>query len=397
MADNERKTRGRQKVPLVRMEKESNRLVTFSKRRSGLFKKVSELCTLCGAEAAIIVFSPGRKAFSFGHPSVDATLNRFLLAETFYNSDVIRGQTSEPQGGESILKSNMQLTVIYDHFEFEKKRNEDFLGSRKSRNEEFEWISQAEELEIANLDKVKGSLSPIKNAVCHLYHNCAIDINDTNGLHLTGSDALKPAYTFPLGMVGGQNPVPTLVGDQPQPPPPPPPPPSQPQPQPQPHQWRLWSQLTWLEGSQLTWLEGPITIKWQLWSQLTWLEAPTIKWRLWSQLTWGSNEMGIDHLFNVNASANFNVNPFSSLPNSMGFGFPNPNLFSSFQGGNDPMGGQFNNLPPLPPMNMDMNPMSVNFQNYPSSSSQAGMNGMDTPTAPYNIPNGFGFGINGFY
>ncbi|KAM3377356.1 hypothetical protein P3S68_009769 [Capsicum galapagoense] len=68
-----RLSRGRKKVEIVKMKNESNMQVTFSKRRAGLFKKASELCTLCGAEIAIVVFSPGKanKVYSFGHPSVE--------------------------------------------------------------------------------------------------------------------------------------------------------------------------------------------------------------------------------------------------------------------------------------------------------------------------------------
>lgn len=77
-----RKSKGRQKIEMTRMSKESNLLVTFSKRRSGLFKKASELCILCGAEIAIIVFSPGKKVFSFGHPSVESIVDRYLAHPT---------------------------------------------------------------------------------------------------------------------------------------------------------------------------------------------------------------------------------------------------------------------------------------------------------------------------
>ncbi|XP_022740213.1 agamous-like MADS-box protein AGL61 isoform X2 [Durio zibethinus] len=42
--------------------------VAFSKRRSGLFRKASELCTLCAVETALVVYSPSGKAFSVGHP-----------------------------------------------------------------------------------------------------------------------------------------------------------------------------------------------------------------------------------------------------------------------------------------------------------------------------------------
>jgi len=60
------------------MSNESNLQVTFSKRRSGLFKKVNEFCTLCGVDVALVVFSPSEKVFSFGHPNVDTIIDRYL-------------------------------------------------------------------------------------------------------------------------------------------------------------------------------------------------------------------------------------------------------------------------------------------------------------------------------
>ncbi|MFS7945658.1 putative transcription factor MADS-type1 family [Helianthus anomalus] len=61
------KSEGRQKIQMARMEKASNLLVTFSKRRCGLFIYASEFSILCGVEIAIIVFFSGKKVFSFGH------------------------------------------------------------------------------------------------------------------------------------------------------------------------------------------------------------------------------------------------------------------------------------------------------------------------------------------
>ncbi|RVX10733.1 Agamous-like MADS-box protein AGL62 [Vitis vinifera] len=58
---NSRKNTGRKKIEIRKIEKKSSLEVTFSKRRAGLFKKAGELCVLCGAEAAVIVFSPGRE------------------------------------------------------------------------------------------------------------------------------------------------------------------------------------------------------------------------------------------------------------------------------------------------------------------------------------------------
>ncbi|KAF4379402.1 hypothetical protein G4B88_022492 [Cannabis sativa] len=48
--NNKRTTQGRQKIEIKKLEKKSNKQVTFSKRRSGLFKKAAELSVLCGSE-----------------------------------------------------------------------------------------------------------------------------------------------------------------------------------------------------------------------------------------------------------------------------------------------------------------------------------------------------------
>ncbi|XP_031129808.1 agamous-like MADS-box protein AGL61 [Ipomoea triloba] len=67
----------RTKVEIKRIEDKAKRHTTFTKRRQGLFKKASELCKRCNAEAAVITFSLAGNAFAFGHPSVNAVLARY--------------------------------------------------------------------------------------------------------------------------------------------------------------------------------------------------------------------------------------------------------------------------------------------------------------------------------
>nr|GMD59065.1 agamous-like MADS-box protein AGL61 [Ipomoea batatas] len=71
-------TRGRQRVPLTRIENEVQRLVTFSKRRTDLFKKASEMSTLCGTEIGMVVFSPSGKPISFNNPDMNAVLTKYF-------------------------------------------------------------------------------------------------------------------------------------------------------------------------------------------------------------------------------------------------------------------------------------------------------------------------------
>ncbi|ESR34578.1 hypothetical protein CICLE_v10006588mg [Citrus x clementina] len=52
-----KKTKGRQKIEMKKIENEGGRLITFSKRRSGIYKKASELMTLTGSKIAILLFS----------------------------------------------------------------------------------------------------------------------------------------------------------------------------------------------------------------------------------------------------------------------------------------------------------------------------------------------------
>ncbi|XP_021911271.1 agamous-like MADS-box protein AGL23 [Carica papaya] len=64
-------------VEMVKIKKATNLQVTFAKRWAGIFKKASEISTLCGAEVAVIIFSPAKKVFFFVNPSVEKLINRF--------------------------------------------------------------------------------------------------------------------------------------------------------------------------------------------------------------------------------------------------------------------------------------------------------------------------------
>ncbi|TYK29439.1 agamous-like MADS-box protein AGL62 [Cucumis melo var. makuwa] len=135
-----RKSRGRQKVEMVKMPNESNLQVTFSKRRSGLFKKASELCTLCGAEIAIIVFSPGKKVFSFGHPCVEALIERFVTRNPPPSSGTL--QLIEAHRNANVRELNAQLTQA-----------------------QCWWELPIEEMEMHQLEQLKASLDELKKNV----------------------------------------------------------------------------------------------------------------------------------------------------------------------------------------------------------------------------------------
>lgn len=68
----------RRRTEIVEIANPAARLVTYSKRRKGLFNKASELCRLCDARVAVVVFSPAGKPCSFGDPSADEIIADYL-------------------------------------------------------------------------------------------------------------------------------------------------------------------------------------------------------------------------------------------------------------------------------------------------------------------------------
>ncbi|XP_056159948.1 MADS-box transcription factor 47-like [Syzygium oleosum] len=71
-------TAKRRRTEIARIADPAARLVTYSKRRKGLFNKASELSRLCGARVAVVVFSPAGKPCSFGDPSADEIISDYL-------------------------------------------------------------------------------------------------------------------------------------------------------------------------------------------------------------------------------------------------------------------------------------------------------------------------------
>lgn len=83
----EKKTLGRQNVSMVKIENEDARYTTFSKRRSTLYKKASELVGKYDVDVGITLFSPTDKPYSFFHPTVDVVVDRILNPNTQPSED----------------------------------------------------------------------------------------------------------------------------------------------------------------------------------------------------------------------------------------------------------------------------------------------------------------------
>ncbi|XP_047309751.1 agamous-like MADS-box protein AGL62 [Impatiens glandulifera] len=70
--------RGRRKIPIKWIEDRAKRSVAFSKRKSGVLKRESELSTMCGIDMALIFFNESGKVFSYDNPTLNIILDCFL-------------------------------------------------------------------------------------------------------------------------------------------------------------------------------------------------------------------------------------------------------------------------------------------------------------------------------
>ncbi|XP_022724568.1 agamous-like MADS-box protein AGL29 [Durio zibethinus] len=182
-----KKIMGRRKIEMKMVKDSGSRQVTFSKRRSGLFKKANELATLCAAQVAIVVFSPGGKPFSFGHPSVEAVAQRFLNQEAKPKVS-IPGQQVESQQETKVEKLSQRLNDLLKQLEAEKKRGE-MLDKAIKANGKRKYEKPINELNLHELLEMKQSMEELRENLKGRVN----EIEASSSLLLLSNNAVKEA------------------------------------------------------------------------------------------------------------------------------------------------------------------------------------------------------------
>ncbi|KAJ8761934.1 hypothetical protein K2173_006536 [Erythroxylum novogranatense] len=191
-----KKTKGRQKIEIRRIQNEDDRLITFSKRRSGIYKKASELITLTGAEVAFVVFSPAGKPFSFAHPSIEAVGNRFL------------GHAPNPinDGTTSIIEAHRQMRIDelnnqYNHsiHQQEMDRKKEFELKQKVNGIETKgwWSANVQELNKHELIRLEAAFKELQFKLQRIIYERANRASSL--LYASFSNNATAAPTFPPG------------------------------------------------------------------------------------------------------------------------------------------------------------------------------------------------------
>ncbi|KEH22919.1 putative transcription factor MADS-type1 family [Medicago truncatula] len=158
--------------------------VTFLKHRSGLFKKVNELCTLCGVDVALVVFSPSKKVFSFGHPNVDMVIDRYLSGVPSQNNNTI--EFIEAHRSTKVCELNAMLIQINNTLDEEKKCGDELSLSCKALKAQFWWAYPIDGMNKAQLELFKKMLVELKKLV-----NQHVDRSAIQG---------ATAHTFPFSV-----------------------------------------------------------------------------------------------------------------------------------------------------------------------------------------------------
>ncbi|CAN4112067.1 unnamed protein product [Withania somnifera] len=152
-----KKTQGRRKIAIKPIDNQNSRHVTFSKRRLGLFKKASELCILTNAEIVILVQSlKGHRLFTFGHPSADAVIDRYLTGKSSSSSTVDEF---------NLQQNNQYYSQICSDLEAAKKKTEMIEELKMDNNGRFWWDEPIDDMGIEGLEEFMSALEGLKKNV----------------------------------------------------------------------------------------------------------------------------------------------------------------------------------------------------------------------------------------
>ncbi|KAI4331986.1 hypothetical protein L6164_016929 [Bauhinia variegata] len=157
---------GRRKVEIKKITKENNLQVTYSKRRTGIFKKAHELCTLCAAKVAIIIFSPGKKVFSFGHPGVNDLVNLlFNGAPSQTTAEALCNHFNEALRNANLRNLNEELTQSSDLLDMAKKNRTELNNQLRPALEQFWWAGPVEEMNKPQLEFLMSTMEELNRNI----------------------------------------------------------------------------------------------------------------------------------------------------------------------------------------------------------------------------------------
>ncbi|KAL0323995.1 UNVERIFIED_CONTAM: Agamous-like MADS-box protein [Sesamum calycinum] len=174
-----------------RIESQDDLYATFSKRRLGLYKKASELSTLCGVDIGVIIFSPTNNPYSFFHPSMESVVERYRNPDQPPTdlARIVEGHTRT-----RIEQLNKRLDEVLDMKEQIKER-EKYLDEVDKTRPKGWWEQPVESLNAQQVKEWKAWFGELHARVTSRIQEL------TNGGSGSGSLANAPIFPDPPSSV----------------------------------------------------------------------------------------------------------------------------------------------------------------------------------------------------
>lgn len=173
---------GRKKTQMKMNQGNDARQVVPPIRRSGLFKKFSEVTTLCALETTFFIFFPAGKAISFAHPGDEPVITN--LARTG-NPDPGSYQRTLADHEATVQALNKEYHDLLEQLEAEKKRGK-ILQKRKMMNQQSYcrhlWETPVDELNLEELLTLNAMIEDLQEKLQkHLAERSAQTYAPTEG------------------------------------------------------------------------------------------------------------------------------------------------------------------------------------------------------------------------
>ncbi|KAE9615308.1 hypothetical protein Lal_00048354 [Lupinus albus] len=149
----------KRKLEIKEVDHNNKRDLTFSKRKLGLFNKVTELSILCQAETALIISSQQGKLHACGYPNPDVVIRRILND----GSPVQPSGTGKKEHQELVETMNLEYEATHNRLKEEKKSLAEIQEARKGRLDFPPWWNQdIENMGLEDLEHFTASLETLK-------------------------------------------------------------------------------------------------------------------------------------------------------------------------------------------------------------------------------------------
>ncbi|XP_057723502.1 MADS-box transcription factor 4-like [Arachis stenosperma] len=137
-----KKTKGRQKREIKRIENKKNCQIAFTKRKDGLLKKANEIKSLCDAGVDLIIYSSSGKAYYYGDSSLKTIKMALSNEQQPQNSNQLFGYIMEEMSRKDMHNLVKKNDSLVDRLNAEKERAEtlsNILKTIKTDNSTTNW------------------------------------------------------------------------------------------------------------------------------------------------------------------------------------------------------------------------------------------------------------------